>query len=97
MDQPDNNIWVDEVMDSLAGMQRIPAPVGMYERVMNRVKGNKNNIRALLPRVAAAAILLLAINLASVYRAANTAKESHQKGVYEVVDEQISNLSEESF
>lgn len=97
MDQPDKNIWVDEVMDSLAGMQRVAAPAGMYEGVMSRIARNKNNIRILLPRVAAAAILLLAVNIASVYHAANKAGTAEKQGVYQVIDEQISNLSEGTF
>ena len=97
MDQPDKSIWVDEVMDSLAGMQRVPAPHGMYEGVMSRVRTSRNNLRVLLPRVAAAAVLLLAVNIFSVYHATNKAKQTTQTGVYQLVDEQISNLSEGSF
>ncbi|PQJ12282.1 hypothetical protein CJD36_000550 [Flavipsychrobacter stenotrophus] len=96
MDQPDKNIWVNEVMDSLAGMQRVPPPHGMYEGVMSRVRTSRNNLRVLLPRVAAAAVLLLAVNIFSVYHATK-AKQTTQTGVYQLVDEQISNLSEGSF
>ncbi len=95
--EKEKDIWVDEVMDSLSGMQRLSARTDMYEGIITKIKSNRSNLRVLLPRVAAAAILLLAVNILSVYHAASKAKAEQQTGVYEVVNEQISNLTESSF
>ena len=95
MDRSGKDKWIDEVMSSLDGLQRVPAPAGLYDGVMSRVRsGNGNKIHSLLPRIAAAAaILLLAVNVASVFHATHKSKPvSSGKGVYNMVDDQISEL-----
>ena len=95
------DIWVEDVMDSLSGLQRIPAVPDMYGRVLSRINGTTNNKSySLFPRIAAAAVLLLAINIASVIHATHYNKSDKGSGkdaAYQVVSESISNLSEDSF
>lgn len=94
MDQTGKNIWADEVMDSLAGMQRVASPANMYEKVMGRVKNGRGNARRLMPAIAAAAVVLLVVNIASVFHAANTRKAAQQQGVSQVIDDQINSLAD---
>lgn len=95
MDRSEKDKWIEEVMGSLEGMQRVPARADMYDSVMNRIRtGKGGKTYSLLPRIAAAAaVLLLAVNVASVFHAThkrNTA--TPDKGVYNMVDEQIAEL-----
>lgn len=95
MDRSAKDKWIDEVMNSLEGMQRVPASAGMYDGVMARIRsGRGSKTYSLLPRIAAAAaILLLAVNVASVFHATHKNKQAmSEKGVYNMVDEQISEL-----
>jgi hypothetical protein len=99
MDRSGKDKWIDEVMGSLDGMQRVPAPSGMYDGVMARIRaGRGSKTYSLLPRIAAAAaVLLLAVNVASVFHATSRGRTAAQdKGVYNMVNEQISEL-ESSF
>ena len=94
--------WVNEVMDSIQGMQRIAADPLMYDKVMNRINNpaGRRNVRVLFTRVAAAAALLLLVNIASVLHATHAAKATQgiqQKGVYDEVSESMDILSEDSF
>ncbi len=95
MDRSEKDKWIDEVMGSLDGMQRVPASAGMYDGVMARIRtGKVTKTYSLLPRIAAAAaILLLAVNVASVFHATRKGgQQAAGKGVYNMVDEQISEL-----
>lgn len=97
MNNAEKNIWVDEVMNSLNGMQRAAVPANMYDGVMQRIRQGHNggDIRRLLPRIAAAAILLLAVNIASVYHAthkATTVSAGDRQNVSQVIDEQLTDL-----
>lgn len=92
MEQQDKNKWVDEVMHSLDGMQRANPKTDIYAGMMQRMRAGKGNIRALLPKVAAAAVLLLVVNIASAYHATQKTKEAARQGVYQTIDEQISIL-----
>ena len=99
----DKNLWVDEVMESLNGLQRVKGNPDMCDNVLRRINDNKRNndkVRVLMPRIAAAAVLLLVINIASMIHAthiANSASKTQQQGVYQAVNESISSLSEDSF
>ena len=92
--------WVDEVLESLNGMQRIPASPNMYENVMNRIATSKqvgSNSSVLIKRVAAAAILLFVINLASILHVSHKKSTPQQTNIYQVVNEQVGYLSEDSY
>ncbi len=100
MDWSDKNKWIEEVMTSVDGIQPVTVRSDIYEEVVNRIKVNnahRNNIRSLLPRIAAAAALLLVINALSVYHATIKNKVAAHTNVYQNINEQITNLSEGSF
>jgi hypothetical protein len=98
----EKDLWVNDVMGSLDGMQRIPASPQMYDRVMQRVsvaagKGANSN-GVLFKRVATAAILLFVINLASIIHFTHKVGDDPvQQGIYQAVNEEINYLSEDSY
>lgn len=93
MSRSEKEIWVDDVMNSLDGMQRVAAPAGMYDGVMARLanRGDDSRRRRLLPRVAVAAAVLLAVNIASVYHASRKAA-MQQQNISQSINQQISDL-----
>ncbi len=96
-----NEKWVNEVMDSLTGIQRAPASPHMYDNVMRRVgqgkPGSGSSSSLVFKRVAAAAILLFVINLASIIHLSHKTKAVQHQGVYQAVSDEISYLSEDSY
>lgn len=66
-------VWMDDVMDSLKGMKRASAGGDMYARVMQRTTVATATARFPIKIWAAAAILLLAVNISSAIYA--TAKK----------------------
>lgn len=59
--------WIDDVMGSLEGMSKAQPREDLYEGIMTRLSGPNIRTRPLLPKQwAAAAILLLALNVGSV-------------------------------
>lgn len=98
----DQNKQIDEVMNSLQGMQRIPADPMMYEKVMNRLNSQtskrSNNIRILRPRIAAAAILLLVINVASIFHFTKKQQsQAEQTAIYQAVNDDIRSLADANY
>jgi hypothetical protein len=61
--------WIDEVMGSIHGMERAQPPVGLYSKVMAGIQAQPAARVIAMPvtRWAAAAILLLALNIGSVF------------------------------
>src|SRR5262249_34122743 len=94
--------WVNEVMDSLNGIRKMPPSPGMYEKVMLGINSQAHKgkqIIALPARIAAAAILLLVINVASLIhfsRKEHTHMQA-QQNVYQAMNEDISSLSEDNY
>ena len=97
----DNDKWISEVMDSLSGMQRIPASDGMYENVMRRMgaaKQSSTRSQVIFRRIAAAAIILFVINIASILHVSHKSNTvENPKSIYQVVNEEISYLSEDNY
>ena len=92
---------IEDALNSLQGMQRMPADPAMYDKVMRRMANATDSTRKkqlILPRVAAAAVVLLLVNIASIIHFAK--KESapvQQQGISQVISEDISALSENNF
>lgn len=63
----DKNGWVNEVMSSIQGIQPAQPPVGLYEKTIARINNPAKVKIITLPvkQWAAAAILLLALNVGS--------------------------------
>ena len=94
--------WINEVLGSTAGMQRIAGDSAMYEKVMNRMAAETNiqgnEVRWLgVKTVAAAAILLFIVNMASIYHYSHKVSNVQQNGIYQSVNEDISSLSEDNY
>ena len=99
--QIQNGQWVEEVMDSLNGIQRIPASPGMYDRVTSRLaseaQGSRVGSVVLIRRIAVAAILLITINLFSIIHQTRKVQPTHQRqDVYQVVSEDIGYLTDDN-
>ena len=62
--------WIDEVLESTIGMVPAQPDSGLHERVMRKIDASKTNTTSAIPLRgwAAAAVLLLAINMLSVIR-----------------------------
>jgi len=60
--------WINEVMNSTADMQTALPPIGLYEKITLKLKepGKARTIALPVTQWAAAAILLLTINIGSV-------------------------------
>ncbi len=93
--------WIDEVMDSVNGMLRIPASPFMFEKVTRQLqstgKGEKSTAALFIKAVAAAAILLLLVNVASIIHVSRKAQVVPQQSVYQSVSDDISYLSDDSY
>ena len=100
-DNKNNEQWVNEAMDSLKGMHRIPASTGVYDGVMRRLseKSADGGLSATIvfKRAAVAAILLLVINVASIIHSSRKTQTAPQQSVYQSVNDDISYLSDESY
>ena len=100
-DNMKNEQWINEAMESLKGMQRIPATPHMYEGVMRRLADKRQqsslSSSVILKRAAIAAILLLVINVASIIHFSHKTVAVQQQNVYQAVNEEIGYLSEDSF
>ena len=94
-----NNKHIDEAMNSLTGMRCMPADELMYDKVMNKLAiamTTTEKVRILLPRLAAAAVLLIIINIASIVHF--TRNSVHQnKSLSQVITEDMSASSESNF
>ncbi len=93
--------WINEVMGSLDGISR-PQPNGlMYKKVMARLQQEQpqvnRTIRLKIASLAAAAVLLLVLNIASVAHYSKNTSTQTRQSVSQVVNEGISALSEGSF
>lgn len=87
--------WIDEVMNSLNGVQRIPANPLLYDKVMAAINTRKqgNNIKILLPRIAAVAVLLLVINAFSIVHYTKKVNQPTGQNLYQVVNEEFTSLA----
>jgi hypothetical protein len=76
MNNSNKDIWIDKVLSSTQGMERAQPQSELYEQVLARLSRPQPVVRPLHPiRWAAAAILLLAVNIASViYFSGNASK-----------------------
>ena len=96
----DNDKRLEAAMNSLKGMQRMPADPLMYDKVMNRLAEStikRNKMRALLPRVAAAAVILLVINVATILHFTKKAAPAEPTDISQVITEDMRSLSENNF
>ncbi len=95
----DKEQWIEDVMSSLSDVSRLPAIPGMYDRVMARVadfQGEHKRIRLMVTRVAAAAILLLLVNLGSVAYYMHQ-QQAERPGVAESINAQLESLTTGTF
>jgi hypothetical protein len=58
--------WIDDVLGSTQGMSRAEAPANLYDRVMIGVQNPRSRSSLPVKQWAAAAVLLVAVNIASV-------------------------------
>ena len=66
--QDEQEKWVNEVMDSLQGMQRVEPPVDLFESIearINKLKGKVIPMRQIRWSIAIAAVLLL-LNMVAI-------------------------------
>ena len=84
MTESEKNRWVDEVANSLEGIQRAEAPPMLFQEVMSRIK--KGRLEVLPGRVVwlAAASLLLIIS-ANVLLLTSSSKNASQKDPLQAV------------
>ncbi len=69
--------WINEALDSTAGMQRAAAPAGLFTGITNRIGSSIDTSPVSAKRWIAAAILLLAVNLGSaLYAVASRAEKT---------------------
>lgn len=94
-------LWVNEVMDSLCGMQRIPADPQLYDHIMSRLSKSNSSDSSIssvfIKRISAAAILLLIINIATVFHLSHKAKFTQQTSIYQEVQEEMNYLSADNY
>ena len=94
----DKENWIDGIMGSLNGLQRPPADPAMHQKVMNRLKKQgPSGYSKIITRVAVAAVLLLVVNIASLLHFSKTSAPATQQSITQVVNEDLSALSESSF
>ena len=96
----DNDKQLEAALNSLEGMQRMPADPLMYDKVMSRLAEGtmKNNkVRILLPRIAAAAAVLILINVASIFHFAHKPAAAEHNDISQVITEDMSALSDNNF
>jgi len=90
--------WIDNTLRSLEGAQRIKADPELYDKVMARVRQNNAPQRRLpLLGMAAAAALLLLFNVASILHFSGISQSTARQNVAQVINEDMSTLSEGSF
>ena len=94
MDKREKDIWVDEVLYSLQGLKPVEAQADIYGGVMGRLRKSVTRSRSrVLPRVAVAAVLLLSINILTVYWNSRGGQETaNAEQVSQIINEQISSL-----
>ncbi len=93
--------WIDDTLNSINGMQRIPTSPFMFEKVSQRLRSagrsEKSSVTLYIKGVAAAALLLLLVNVASIIHSSRKTQTAPQQSVYQSVNDDISYLSDESY
>lgn len=93
--------WIEETFSSLEGVQQVHVSASLHEKIVDRsLYDNAVKVRVvkLFPRIAAAAALLLVVvNVLSVlhFTKNTTVKEKHE--VYEDVQHQLKTLTDDSY
>lgn len=98
--QFEKDIWIDEVLDSTKGIVR-PAAPDMHSRIMERIAKSSGarriGRRRLLPRIAAAAAVLLLVNALSIIHHTRKQRQVSEISLYEVVNQELGSLAEGNF
>jgi|GEM_PF-1743669 len=101
--KPEQNDALERAMNSLQGLKRPPADPAMYDKVIQRLAtettSKSSKVRWLTPRIAAAAaVLLLVVNVASVVHVARKHRATATSvTVTQAISDDINSLSDANF
>jgi hypothetical protein len=91
------NEWVESVLNSARGKHSLPADPLFYDKVKARLNNNKPdamyNIAKYGRGVAAAAVILLAVNVLTMARASKQQKNNSEHSMLQTVKQDFDELS----
>lgn len=83
--------WINEVMNSLEGIQPVAADQLLFRKVEGRLKKSTVKVQqnSWMPRVAVAMAIIVALNVFSIVHARNTQSSTNGNDAYQMVSDAL--------